>query len=422
MNIIKLLRNYFLLLNSDFFDSKYYLKENADVAKAKANPILHYLKFGWKEGRNPSPLFNTNDYISFRPDILEADICPLVHYELFGKKEFLSFCFDKIKCLERKITELDTKYGNKTHELDTKYGERIDTLHKFKRDILYIYNRGINKEKLSCEIEKFSKIGITDKKREFELIVSLTSYPERIYDIHYCIYSLLKQSLKPNKIILWLAEEQFPNKDKDLSKKLLEFTKYGLIIKYTKDIKQFKKLLPSLKEYQNALIVTADDDIFYPQDWLEKLYNCWKDNRSCIICHRAHKIKIENGHFVSYKKWEHAIISDKPSFYNFFTGAGGILYPPNSLYKDALNPDIFKKLNPKSDDVWFWSMAILNGTKIKIVEEEPFKNLVYVNPIREVGLNNDGALWLLFNKEEKNIQLENMLNYYPQIMEKLLDE
>ena len=67
-------------------------------------------------------------------------------------------------------------------------------------------------------------------------------------------------------------------------------------------------------------------------------------------------------------------------------------------------------------------MAVLNGTKIKIVDDEPFRNLLYVNPEREIGLNEDGALWTLFNKEEKNIQLENIIKYYPQIMEKLLSE
>ena len=43
MNIFKNLKNYLLLLKSDFFDSKYYLKENPDVAKAKIDPIWHYL-------------------------------------------------------------------------------------------------------------------------------------------------------------------------------------------------------------------------------------------------------------------------------------------------------------------------------------------------------------------------------------------
>ena len=118
MNLFKLLRNYILLLNSDLFDSKYYLKENPDVAKAKANPILHYLQFGWKEGRNPSPLFNTNDYLSFRPDVLNADVCPLVHYEIFGKKEFLSFCFHKIKYLEKKILDLNAEFVKNNLKFD----------------------------------------------------------------------------------------------------------------------------------------------------------------------------------------------------------------------------------------------------------------------------------------------------------------
>ena len=196
------------------------------VLVVKYRRILHYLKFGWKEGRNPSPLFNTNDYISFRPDILEADICPLVHYELFGKREFLSFCFNKIKYFESKISDLDTKTNNLDNkfiermvDLDNKIIKRTKNLRNIRNNLLFLCKNGINKEKVSFEIEKFlnsSGSGITNKKREFELIVSLTSYPDRMYDIHYCIYSLLKQSLKPNKIILWLGEEQFPNRDKEL--------------------------------------------------------------------------------------------------------------------------------------------------------------------------------------------------------------
>ena len=41
---------------------------------------------------------------------------------------------------------------------------------------------------------------------EHELIVSLTSFPARIHLVHYAIYSLLRQSLKPNRIVPWLAK------------------------------------------------------------------------------------------------------------------------------------------------------------------------------------------------------------------------
>ena len=49
------------------------------------NPIKHYLKFGWKEDRNPSAKFNGNEYLNKRPDVRVAGICPLIHYLKFRK-------------------------------------------------------------------------------------------------------------------------------------------------------------------------------------------------------------------------------------------------------------------------------------------------------------------------------------------------
>jgi hypothetical protein len=48
------------------------------------------------------------------------------------------------------------------------------------------------------------------QENEPRAIVSLTSCPERMYDIHFCTFSLLNQITKPDAVILWLAEEQFP--------------------------------------------------------------------------------------------------------------------------------------------------------------------------------------------------------------------
>ena len=76
-----------MLLKSDFFDKEYYLSNNDDVKKAKVDPIKHYLKFGWKEGRNPSAEFDGNEYLNQRPDVRVAGICPLVHYIKFGREK-----------------------------------------------------------------------------------------------------------------------------------------------------------------------------------------------------------------------------------------------------------------------------------------------------------------------------------------------
>lgn len=76
--------------------------------------------------------------------------------------------------------------------------------------IVYTNNKILDKE-----LKNFNDIGITKNKySDKELIISLTSFPERMKDIKCTLYSLLTQSLKPNKIILWLTESHFQIKKK----------------------------------------------------------------------------------------------------------------------------------------------------------------------------------------------------------------
>ena len=82
-----LLRDYLLIKKSDLFDKNWYQKEYKDVAEAKIDPILHYILYGWKEKRNPSPFFNTEDYLKANPDVQKRDYNPIIHYLRYGKKE-----------------------------------------------------------------------------------------------------------------------------------------------------------------------------------------------------------------------------------------------------------------------------------------------------------------------------------------------
>lgn len=86
------------------------------------------------------------------------------------------------------------------------------------------------------------------------IIVSLTSFPARINMVHETIDTLLEQTLKPDKIVLWLTKNQFPNGDKDLPSNLLRQKKFGLEIEYYEEnIKSYTKLLPSLQKYPITL-------------------------------------------------------------------------------------------------------------------------------------------------------------------------
>lgn len=275
----------------------------------------------------------------------------------------------------------------------------------------------INKEKISYAIETDHSLGVTSRKRDRQIIVSLTSYPDRMYDIKYALYSLLHQSLKPDQIILWLAEEQFPNREGDIAPSLLAMRESGLTIRWCEDIKSYKKLIPALELYPEDIIVTADDDIYYPENWLEQLYNSYRENPDCIHCHRAHRVRISGGKIAPYYTWEQKIEMEEASYDAFPTGCGGILYPPHSLYKDITNKELFMSLSPSADDIWFWAMSILNGTKIRILKNG-IKDTMVVNWAREIGLCEEGTLYKVNGTRQGNDAfLQNVSVQYPELLE-----
>jgi len=323
---------------------------------------------------------------------------------------------------EEYYTEI--KFLNKTfrHIKAKRLIKDFNKQQEFIRKAGVILNNGINKEKISYEIERFNSLGIMPKSEKggVKLIVTLTSYPDRMYDIHYSVYSLLKQSKKPDMVILYLAEEQFPNKEADLPQKLLKFKENGLTIKWCKDLKSYKKLIPALKEFPNDIIVTADDDIFYPENWLLKLYEAYLKNPEFIHAHRVHKITFEDGKIRPYTSWKGCINDNSADFINFPTTGGGVLYPPKSLSPDVLNEELFLNLAPNADDIWFFAMAVLNNTKIKVVHN-PVSRIKQVNPKRDLGFYDENTLYISGNGTGGNdIQLNNILEHYPSIKDRIL--
>lgn len=288
-------------------------------------------------------------------------------------------------------------------------------LNLFKKSTL----KTIDKNSLDKEIESFKNKGTTGD--DEGLIISLTSFPQRMYEIHYTLYSLLTQTVKPAKVVLWLGTEQFPDGEKDIPQKVLKLKENGLVIEWHKNLRSYTKLVPSLKKYPNNIIVTADDDIYYEKDWLEKLLKSHKENKNCIICHRAHRVKFDREKLAPYKKWPKKIKGGKASYLNFLTGVGGVLYPQNSLHKDVLKEELFTELAPKADDVWFWAMAVLNKTKILVVKDW-IRELTYVNPERERGLTDEITLFSFNKKGGNDLQIEKVLNHYPQIIDILKEK
>lgn len=280
----------------------------------------------------------------------------------------------------------------------------------------------LNKHKLDCEIASFHGLGIEAHPAGNQVMISVTSFPARIHEVKYTIYSLLKQTYKPDQVVLWLGEDQFPNREADLPADLLKLKENGLTISFVKDLKSFKKLIPALQTGISFLIVTVDDDIYYPKFLLKKLMHEHYAHPDCIIAYRAHRIRFEGGQIRPYTQWEFAT-KDRihtPSYLNFFTGVGGVLYDAKLLYKDILREDLFMRYCPRADDVWFNAMAVLQGTKTKIVKGGAYP-LQYVNPENEEeGINTLSS----YNNGQggNDLQIQAVLKLYPEILPKLLND
>jgi len=70
------------------FDADFYLERYPDVAASGLAPFEHYMLFGWKEGRDPSPAFSTSYYLQHSPELAKVGINPFVHWVSHGNREW----------------------------------------------------------------------------------------------------------------------------------------------------------------------------------------------------------------------------------------------------------------------------------------------------------------------------------------------
>lgn len=253
--------------------------------------------------------------------------------------------------------------------------------------------------------------GLNDKSK---IIVSLTTFPERIHTVWITVASLLNQDMKPRKVILWLAEEQFP--DKRLPYSLVRLKRRGLEIKFCDDLKPHKKYFYTIQENPEAIVVTADDDILYPENHLKELYDGHKKNPDCIVCTWAHTIECNKTGFANYCEWENTI-EQTPSYKILPIGCNGVLYPPSSLSLEVFNKDKLKELSLYTDDLWLKCMALLRGTKsVRYYSCD----LIYFNLI----LTQFNGLWKRNAKgENRNDKVwKALMNEYPIASEQLFAE
>ena len=97
--------SYDKIMESGLFDKNYYLKAYPHVKKAGMDPLIHYLFYGAKENKFPSPTFNLVRYLQEYPEIEKNNLNPLIHYI---DNDVSGFTMDKSPFLLRRQKIIDT--------------------------------------------------------------------------------------------------------------------------------------------------------------------------------------------------------------------------------------------------------------------------------------------------------------------------
>lgn len=246
--------------------------------------------------------------------------------------------------------------------------------------------------------------------RSEKVTVSLTSYGRRVSAVlPYTIISLLRQTYKPDRIVLWLDDDHW--NDDNLPVSLKRLKSYGLTIRYCKDIKSYKKLIPSLETFPEDIIITFDDDVYYKKDVVERLVRAYLHDPRHVYAHRVHRLCFSSrGHLLPYNEWEEEV-SNISGTDLLPTGVGGCLYKYSMFHEDICRVDLFMQLAPKADDVWFYFMSLLKGTKRIAL---PDNGSIYIPlDVFYQFFHKDSSLSNINCKESQNdSQIREVMNYY----------
>lgn len=261
----------------------------------------------------------------------------------------------------------------------------------------------------------------TDSPHRQQVIVSLTSFPAAMPYAAQAIRSILRGSMLPDKVVMYLTFSQFgeggiPQEIWDLAREYPIFE----VRNYDRDIRSYRKLIPALQDFPEATIVTVDDDVAYHRHMLRDLLRLHEEYPKAVLAHRAKRI-LPDKPYRKWKKyrWYHFLLRRIHAGYaNIQTGVGGVLYPPHALKAEMLCETLFTRIAPTTDDIWFWAAATANNIPVIPV---PFG---YNKP---KGLGKPKALSLKSTNfksgtDRNAAALKAIIEHYPEIGKRLNDK
>lgn len=235
-------------------------------------------------------------------------------------------------------------------------------------------------------------------------VVSLTSIPSRLDTLHLTVRSLMQQTIRPSKIVLWLHEDlknTLPESLKALQGAHFEVCWSPLTCSH-------RKLIHSLHAFPTSVIVTCDDDSMYAPNWLESLWETHMHKPHAVVGHACRQIMRDaHNELLPYKSWPFLRGSNTVSAYTLLPiGYAGVLYPVCALDDRTTETELFMQLAPKADDLWFRTMAFLKGTTVMR------SDVPCVDPVPIIGSQKQALLKTNVREDANRDQLNAICQYF----------
>lgn len=239
------------------------------------------------------------------------------------------------------------------------------------------------------------------------VIASLTSWTKRISVVHRAIETILANKRQPDLTVLYLADEEFPNREEDLPLELTELLSEKFEIRWTKNLGSHKKLIPALKDFPDDIIVTFDDDHLYSDRLIESFLDGYKKFPGCVQFQIGSMTYFEGKERMGAAK----VYYDYPTHLHGRWGCGGALYPPHCLHKNVFDEEIFMKFFHNRDDEWIKIMLMLNDCRENFIGYDGRTGVMVGT--QNIGINGVEKVTASNPDEVKKFTREN----YPQVEE-----
>ena len=197
------------------------------------------------------------------------------------------------------------------------------------------------------------------------IIVSMTSYPKRIVNVGKAVYYLLtKQTVKPDEIHIWLAEPEFPNREKDLPEDLQAMIEHPQVFLHwlPKNTYAHKKHEYFKIGKSGDCVFLVDDDVRYADDLIEQ----------CMKGHASYPNSI-----IAYNRYSRHIYQGMKIIYNDIGPCNTprldtrlctqcmipfSVYPQDALAKE--NQELRDKICPVCDETWLNPFIVRDAVSI----------------------------------------------------------